>query len=893
MKRKISIFSFIIIFFSMVIMSMVSQGKTSQTFASEQNLPTPTPTLVYRWPWPKDTTDRELSPGYTELWHLDPKDGIDFLVKWDQNDPEPDLSVISLANGKITEICQNSTYGVAFIEIEHDSNEGQEQSKLFNYVHLKHDSIPDWIVDTYTQQGYVEIVQGQLLGTSKPGNIIMPTSSPCYQKAYQGTTSAHLHLDIPSTPISLNIDGWQSTSPSNCFSKEGESDDYCHKEPVPSDTISINCNANQPYIGSKLCRRSFSLLRPGFDQGIPRDRINFFENPFDVQGPNTELGSIPKDSLLLTVGEAPVRTENGNVNWQVFILPNVHGNSTADFTHIRWNAGENRIPTQPVWVHEPDVEEVNRPFFPDTQYASDFFIYEEMVNQYNLFNGKSDGSFDPDAPLQRKHVALVFYRMMNNGRGHLSEMPMSDEENNPSCDSAGLLEALKVASCDEIQWTFGDVNDPSDPSHLAVEWLSRQKTRSGSPVVKGTSDDCNGKPCFKPGNHIIRAEFTTIAIKVFQTLDIYEHVAIGQCPYEFSDVDDDSPHAPYIEVACALRVLEGFDRNGQRVFGHEDVLTRDQAAKMMARLYLINEDVNFFEPAINANTVSLSFISNNNNTLNNFVAPQALLDLRWALLSQNSCQVYGVHSYDNGNQVSILNFNGIENVFTDFGPLQTDIPITAIEMHPITHKIYGVSSPEGQPSQLYLIDPYFGSLSLIGTVREASGKPFFNIGGLEFGNDGILYAYINADKVEDNGIISLNPQNGVADSFIHFNHKMYALTQNLETGHFWIATQRFIYVIDGNGEVQSSFLNETTGQISAMDFINKDHLLFSIRKADESIIYELNTVTNELKTIHWMQDDANNVTSLAWPSWCDEDNALFNRLSRGYETYMPIITVND
>ena len=843
MKYKNLAMGFIVLLIGMALTSINLWAATN----SQQNTenPTPTPTLVYRWPW----VDGEAR--LSRAWHGPDSgmDGIDFTRP--SND---DLRTLASANGKLISYCQR--YGVASLGVHHGES-GQNDYEHLEYTHVESSSVPQWIIDGWNKLNKdVWIVQGQELGNMTTRNVDF--TGNCAQTTVV-TGVGILHLDVKSRDIT--IDGWHISRVGNegekdCFEKDGQF--YCRYDNIRSYTIPINCDANQPFIGSRFCRRTGALIRPGFDQGVPRESIEFFSHPLG-SGQEQALGVVMRDSLMHITQAGPFVNPNNpdQISWEVTFL---HG------AGIRLYDGVNIEITQPVWVSEGDVDEVNRPYFFDTQFASQFFVYEEMANYYDIFNGFRDGSFGPKLNIERKDTALTIFRILNGG-------------DDPTCD---LLEESNQ-NCDNIDWTFGDVNDSTLPAHLAVEWLARQKTIFGEPVVTGTSEMCGDKPCFKPADPIKKAEFTSIAIKAFQTKEVYDDVEIGEClnGYEFPDVNG-SPHADYIYDACGLEILEGYvDQNdGIRYFGHDQNIPREQAAKILAGLYQVMVDAGAFDTSPEETQMSrLSGQAKNFSADNDFVASQALIDLRWALLSENECHLYAVNEYKDGMQISNFDFRNMTAQLQEFGPLQTNVDLTSIDLDPVSRRIYGVSSHHNETSKLYRIDPYLGSAILIGEIRHSSGDPYENVGGIDFTEDGSLIAYANAVGVQRRGIITIDPKTGIAETLINLNHKMDALAQHPQTGQLWTASQRKVFVVDDNGDLLQMYMLDIPGFIEAMDFRPDGLLWFSIRHAHAVRLYTMDVETGQIFALdEFDATGVDSVTGLAWPDWCETGYSVIERI---------------
>lgn len=864
-RRTVFIMAGLLLLVATSIFNLWAEGPTTDgnETITHSYIPTPTPTLVYRQPWENDTNIQ-----FSRSWH-NPETGNDGLDFRRQAPYIDEIKVYAAANGKLIDVCHNDSLDVAYIVIKHEENQ------TLWYLHLKWSSVPSWIKEAWnTHTNYINreisIVQGQLLGKMKSGTF---SDSECDQYADQQDTTAHLHLDVPSQD--LTIDGWHIrfiNGRSDCFEKADETP-ICEHETnyvLKSHTIEINCDANQPFIGSKVCRKTNALVRPGFINGFPRENIEFFSHPIG-SGQEQALGVVMRDSLMLTTEAGPfVNPYNPDqISWQVRFVPGV--------SQIFLYPDVNIDLTGPVWVVEGDIDEINRPSFTDTQFASPFFVYEEIVAQAKIFRGYSDGSFGPEMSILRKDMALVIFRVMNGG-------------DNPTCEV--LIDPGQA--CGDIQWTFGDVNNPTELSHLAVEWLARQQTINGEPVVSGTSDICNDKPCFKPDEPISKAEFTTLSVKALQTNPVYDTLEIEPClasvypdGYQFPDVEDvdgdptngsqQSPHASYIYVACGLGIVEGeVLADGVRYFGHDQEISREKGAKILAGMYMILSNAGAFDSVGNGdNGSSLTQLDNNNLTTSNFIATSDLVDNRWAIMSNNTCQLYYVGHYEDGRQVSVFDFGNISNPVHAFGPLQKGVTLTAIELDPITHRFYGVTAKHNEPSKLYRIDPYLGSVTLIGEIRDNSGRPYKNISDLEITTEGVLTAYVNTVGVRNRGIIVIDTTTAIATTTERLSQKMDAIAINPLTGEIWTATQKKLFTLDSSGHLVRRYTLRVPGSISAMEF-RPDGLLWLILDHAHSIkLYAMDLETGQILAVNeFSVSGVEAVTGLTWTSWC---NSSFKR----------------
>ena len=334
-------------------------------------------------------------------------------------------------------------------------------------------------------------------------------------------------------------------------------------------------------------------------------------------------------------------------------------------------------------------------------------------------------------------------------------------------------------------------------------------------------------------------------------------------------------------------------------FNPDWLIQRQAATKILSNAYLQLVGRPF--PFVNTQNNQQRMLSNiqtptvqSSNDYELFVASESLLALRWlvngTLNSNLDCHLYAVHENSEGSQLFKYMIDGSQSKIEPFGPLQAKVDLTAIEINPLTQHIYALSSQTSRPSQLFMVDPFLGELFLLGEIKNEFGESLINVNGLEFTLDGSLIAYTNDENIRDYGLIQIDPHTGEFTRLLHINHRIYALAQHPESGNYWIATQRFIYVVNNLGNVLKNYVINTTGKIEAMDFQSNNQLLLSMSKNQASTLYEMNVSTEIVSSLQVPSDEnTQTILSVAWPTSCTNQLAT---PSKTVQQFLPIISNN-
>ncbi len=147
----------------------------------------------YKFPWPSDTNFSVTPWRHRKLedWHGSNSNALDFIPS------NKETEILSLANGKITDICKNPNQEQAWIEI---TTEGT--SETFIIMHLKRDSIPT------TLELYSTVRQGDFLG-----KLFQGIKDERDKQCPMNVDGTHLHLGFPTKPFT--IDGYTFSTVGN------------------------------------------------------------------------------------------------------------------------------------------------------------------------------------------------------------------------------------------------------------------------------------------------------------------------------------------------------------------------------------------------------------------------------------------------------------------------------------------------------------------------------------------------------------------------------------------------------------------------------------------------------------------------------------------------------
>lgn len=229
-------------------------------------------------------------------------------------------------------------------------------------------------------------------------------------------------------------------------------------------------------------------------------------------------------------------------------------------------------------------------------------------------------------------------------------------------------------------------------------------------------------------------------------------------------------------------------------------------------------------------------------------------------ISQDTaCVLYAVHDEERRDS----QFFTISSDFkvTLIGNLHLGKDIEALDIHPITAKIYVGSGHDGeQPGWLYTINAHDGELNLIGSTG------FNNISGLSFTSDGQLWGWAKGE-----GLIKIDTATGVGDLVI-------AYTGNVEDMR-WNHSNDVLYLVQNSNFYAYSMLTQTIepigcyipeGEIEAIEIIQSGELLFTIHNDTELLIYALDLDSCEILSAYTTNEPQNiilnDVEGMAWPA---------------------------
>ena len=146
-----------------------------------------TPTVIYKWPWP--ATSKFY---WWQGWHT--------RSALDMGTLRTDRRVLASAGGVVRFMCKGKL-GAAI------------KIKDADGVTLEYWHIDTKLLDPDVKEGAL-LVQGQILGSLRPGTWVDPTCGN--QFTQQSATNSHLHWNLPNDrPIT--IDGWTSRQPQSVF----------------------------------------------------------------------------------------------------------------------------------------------------------------------------------------------------------------------------------------------------------------------------------------------------------------------------------------------------------------------------------------------------------------------------------------------------------------------------------------------------------------------------------------------------------------------------------------------------------------------------------------------------------------------------------------------------
>lgn len=513
-------------------------------------------------------------------------------------------------------------------------------------------------------------------------------------------------------------------------------------------------------------------------------------------------------------------------------------------------------PNQAYWVKIEQVKPVVSSNYSDVFLGDLFFDYIVIGTAGNLFQGYSTGAFNQSANITRCQSALTIVRW------YLNKIDIT------------LTDLSQLDSpLDREPWPFTDVQDKGNPCHIAVEYMWQKDWVNGK-----------GDKLFHPDDGIIRAEFITMLMEALKDFPQYNDLLkprIEESPKDCQFTDEgfeESVHKENIIAACKLGFVDGYS-DGR--FGHDDLIERNQAAKILSNAFLeIGSNLN------GSNNQSESFalklespLANINDIETPFNAGDELLSLRWLARTDTvyrpSCSIFAAHDDEQfSSQLFRINLTSLQtaealptsSIFIESG-------ISTLDIDPINNILYTVRSYDGTvPSELYATNPFTGESLLIDELHTNTSIPLKGVSALSFNPDGTLWGYAYEGSVR--GIFTIDPHTAVATLVKAFNFEKRGMAWQPDGSKLWFShgTHLFSYK-PGDLAFTPEHNLFLPGVIEALEFRPDGRLWISIHDGYSNLnIYTFDVETGKiLTTDSFSTDTFDNVTGLAWPDWCESE----------------------
>ncbi len=239
-----------------------------------------------------------------------------------------------------------------------------------------------------------------------------------------------------------------------------------------------------------------------------------------------------------------------------------------------------------------------------------------------------------------------------------------------------------------------------------------------------------------------------------------------------------------------------------------------------------------------------------------------------------SCQLYAVHDQNlRDSQFFTSNFAGLNENLRLLGPQYPKADIEALDIDPLTHQLYAVKSHQGnRPSELYLVDPATGDLSLIGVIQDAKSNHFEEVDALSFRNDGVLWGYAKIGVAKRRGIIQIDTNTGQATIVYQSKKAMEGIAWTLDGNTLWLTNNRKLFTYTPGGQIQE-VTHKLPGEIEGLEFRPDGHLLMGEHLENNTqnqlTIHAMNVDTGKIiLSDSYNTGNLGDVESIAWPEWC-------------------------
>lgn len=467
------------------------------------------------------------------------------------------------------------------------------------------------------------------------------------------------------------------------------------------------------------------------------------------------------------------------------------------------------------WVQLALIQEVTEVPYADVSKSHPNFESIAIVTAYRMFRGFSNGIFDPQVELSRKHSPLILFRWMFGREPSITDIP------------DGFI-------------SFPDVNDPNDVSHIAIEYFAQRGWTAGK-------SDGN----YDIDNPVTQAELVSQLIRVLQDHPVFNVIEerIFAEPNPTCDALEavQSVHAANVRLACYLGIVESFPN---ATIDFESTISRAQSTLVFADTFLV-----------------VSRYTQSEDT----IVDQSLYDLRFLARHDTiylpSCNTIFSRLYSGDSQMYSLNSDG---ELLPFSSETENTAVYATGINPTDQTVYIVQSNlANHGAEIYALNPITGETVFIARIVDDRGGTIKRIDSISFNStDGSLWAMGQWES--EYGVMQIDLSTGQAELIAQ--NRLIKSTAELAWSsngeHLYITYGSGLFLLDNN-RIRFDRSFKEAGEIKGLEALSNGNILVSNSNRKEVRMLEIDLEDNSIVEFESPTDVYFNIGSMAKPLWCD------------------------